>query len=85
MQKIIDQLTSEKNEQANLIFDLQRKNSKLNKNHKVSIPAMEMGAGSSHDATGQSSTSQCPTVQNTTQTTPDTTIIDNVTKPIVRG
>jgi hypothetical protein len=84
LQNIIDQLTSENNEQANLIFDLQRKNRKLNKIRKVSIPAMGMGAGSSHDATDQSSTSQCPTGQNTTQTTPDTTIIDNVTKPIVK-
>jgi hypothetical protein len=64
-----------------LISDLQKRNSRALKTQSVNNPNMGMGAGLSHGAgsAGPSglNTSQDPTAQ-------DTTILDNVTKPIVK-
>jgi hypothetical protein len=77
------------NEQGGLISDLQKRNSRALKTQGVSISNMGMGAGLSHGAGAGPSclnTSQDLTSQNTTMggTVQDTTIIDNVTKPIVK-
>ena len=74
-------MTVQNNDQGDLISDLQRRSSRALNTQKVSIPIMGMGAGLSHGAGGAGSsslnTSQNPTAQ-------DTTILDNVTKPIVK-
>lgn len=75
--------------QGGLISDLQKRNSRALKTQGVSISNMGIGAGLSHGAGAGPSglnTSQDPTSQNTTMggTVQDTTIIDNVTKPIVK-
>jgi hypothetical protein len=74
-------LTTQNNDQGDLISDLQKRNSRALNTQRVSIPIMGMGAGLSHGAGGASpyslNTSQNPTAQ-------DTTILDNVTKPIVK-
>jgi myosin heavy subunit len=66
-------------DQADLIFALQEKNSKLLDKPRVKISTMGMGAGPVHGAGGNNSGSNDP--QNLTT---DTTILDNVTKPIVK-
>ncbi len=91
LQKIINYLITQTNDQSELISDLQKRNNRALKNQGVviSISNMGMGAGLSHgDGAGQSglNTGQDPTSQNTTLGSygQDNTIIDNVTKPIVK-
>jgi hypothetical protein len=81
IRKIIDYLITQNNDQDDLISDLQKSNSRALNTQRASISIMGMGAGLSHAAgcAGPSglNTSQNPTAQ-------DTTILDNVTKPIVK-
>ena len=84
VKKIIDYLTAQNNDQGDIISDLQKRNSRALNTRRVSIPIMGMGAGLSHGAGGAgpsgANTSQDPTAL----TAQDTTILDNVTKPIVK-
>ena len=77
-------MTAQNNDQGDLISDLQKRNSRALNTQRVSIPIMGMGAGLSHGAGGTgpsgANTSQDPTAL----TAQDTTILDNVTKPIVK-
>jgi hypothetical protein len=91
LQKIINYLILQTNDQSDLISDLQKRNSRALKTQGVdiSISSMGMGAGLSHGAGAGSSgfnASQDPTGKNTTTggTGQDNTIMDNVTKPIVK-
>ncbi len=81
LQNIIEQ----NNEQADLIAKLRKTNSKLLKNLRASIPVMGVGAGPGHGRGGNNSDddeTRDPT-GNPDQTA-DTTILDNVTKPIAK-
>ncbi len=77
-------MTAQNNDQGDLISDLQKRNNRALNTRKLSIPTMGMGAGLSHGAggTGNVSSSGLNTSQN--PTAQDTTILDNVTKPIVK-
>ena len=77
LQEIIDNLTAQNNSQATTIFQLQKHNTILRKNRRVSISTMGVGSGASHSGDDDTSTSRLINV-------PDTTILDNVTKPIVK-
>jgi hypothetical protein len=70
------------NDQANLIFALQEKNSELLAKPREKISTMGIGAGPGHGAGGNNSGNNAP--QNPQDPTADTTILDNVTKPIVK-
>jgi hypothetical protein len=76
VQQIINYLITQNNNQGDLISDLQKRNSRALKTQRVSISIMGMGAGPS-GTIQHINTSQDPTAQ-------DTTIMDNVTKPIVK-
>jgi hypothetical protein len=77
LQEIIDNLTAQNNSQATTIFKLQKRNTTLKKNRRVSISNMGAGAGASQNGDDDAN--------KTTLTPPqDTTILDNVTKPIVK-
>ena len=84
LQKIINYLITQTNDQSELISDLQKRNNRALNTQKLSIPTMGMGAGLSHGAggTGNVGSSGLNTSQNLTAQ--DTTILDNVTKPIVK-
>jgi hypothetical protein len=72
-------------DQADLIFALQEKNSELLAKPRVKISNMGIGAGPGHGAGGSSSGNNDPqNPQNPQDPTADTTILDNVTKPIVK-
>ena len=69
-------------DQASLISALQDKNIKLLNKPRVKISTMGIGAGPGHGAGGNNSGNNAP--QNPQDPTADTTILDNVTKPIVK-
>jgi hypothetical protein len=77
-------LTAQNNDQGDLRSDLQKRNSRALNTQRLSIPTMGMGAGLSHSAGGAGGAS--PSGPNTSKnsTAQDTTILDNVTKPIVK-
>ena len=91
LQKIINYLITQTNDQSEHISDLQKRNNRGLKNQGViiNISNMGMGAGLNHGDgagppglnTGHDSTSQNTTLGSSVQ---DNTIIDNVTKPIVK-
>ena len=72
-------------DQANLISALQDKNFKLLNKPRVKISTMGMGAGPGHGAGGNNSDNNNPqNPQNPQDPTADTSILDNVTKPMVK-
>jgi myosin heavy subunit len=72
-------------DQANLISALQDKNFKLLNKPRVKISTMGMGAGPGHGAGGNNSDNNNPqNPQNPQDPTADTSILDNVAKPIVK-
>jgi hypothetical protein len=81
LQDIIDNLTVQNNSQASTIFKLQKRNTVLKKNRRISISTMGLGAGASQSDDDDANSSQ---LTNTLANVPDTTILDNVTKPIVK-
>ncbi len=87
LQEIIDNLTAQNNSQATTIFQLQKRNTVLRKNRRVSISNTGIGTGASHSGDDDTNTSQAPFTSrfsNNLTTATDTTILDNVTKPIVK-
>jgi len=81
LQEIIDNLTAQNNSQATTIFKLQKRNTTLKKSRRVSISTMGVGAGASQSGDDDATTSRLTTTLLNTQ---DTTILDSVTKPIVK-
>jgi hypothetical protein len=72
-------------DQAHLISALQDKNSELLAKPRVKISTMGIGAGPGHGAGGNSSGNNDPqNPQNPQDPIADTSILDNVTKPIVK-
>ena len=81
LQDIIDNLTAQNNCQATTIFKLQKRNTFLRLNRRVSISTMGVGAGASHSGDDDATTSP---LTKTLANAQDTTILDSVTKPIVK-
>jgi hypothetical protein len=81
LQEIIDNLTAQNNSQATTIFKLQKRNTTLKKNRRDSILNMGAGAGASQNGDDDATTTRLTTTLTPPQ---DTTILDNVTKPIVK-
>jgi hypothetical protein len=77
-------LTAQNNDQGDLISDLQKRNSRALNTQRLSIPTTGMGAGLSHGAGGASGASSSGPYTSQNPTAQDTTILDNVTKPIVK-
>jgi hypothetical protein len=73
----LQQILKRNSDQSDLISALQKKNSKLLDNRRIKNPNMGVGTGSTHGAGGSSP-------QSPPNPTADTTILDNVTKPIVK-
>jgi hypothetical protein len=87
LQEIIDNLIAQNNSQATTIFQLQKHNTILKKNRRVSISNMGVGTGAGQNGDDDASTSKTTftsRLSKTLLTAPDATIMDNVTKPIVK-
>jgi hypothetical protein len=60
LQEIVDNLTAQNNSQATTIFQLQKRNTVLKKNRRVSISVIVLDTGASHSGEDDVSTSQGP-------------------------
>ena len=79
-------MVTQTNDQIEHISDLQKRNNRALKNQGVviGIPNMGIGAGLSHGGGGTGPTGGNTSQDPTALTAQNTTILDNVTKPIVR-
>jgi hypothetical protein len=87
LQEIVDNLTAQNNSQATTICQLQKRNTVLKKNRRVSISVTVLDTGASHSGDDDVSTSQGPLTSRFSKTlinAPDATILESGTKPIVK-
>jgi hypothetical protein len=81
----LQQILKQNNDQADLISVLQKKNSRLLNTRKRRLSVMGVGAGPGHGGGGNSNDDDDTVNLTGNQGQPaDTTILDNVTKPIVK-